>query len=133
MGQPEPEAGAHINALRRLFIIVRGDPGLYEFIKRRWLGDERVEVIVNRRRAERRRRNVRPDIDRRRWDRRLDHRDQEVALRSSGWIEVPGPHVQPSSPGRPSKADADQESPESGEPDPRHRIEREVLFEPTAE
>lgn len=108
MGQPESDAGAHINAARRLFIIVRGDPGLYDFIKRRWLGDERVEVIVNRRRAERRRRNVRPDVDRRRWDRRLDQRDQEVALRSSGWIEVPGPHVQPSLPGRLSTEVADQ-------------------------
>jgi hypothetical protein len=76
---------------RRLIVVAREEPDLFDFIRRDQFGDDNVVVISdrrvgNRRRAERRR-TPRPDEhDRRRRDRRRC--DIDALLRVHGWGEV---------------------------------------------
>ena len=55
---------------RYLFIVARSRPDILERVRERLLGDERIEVIVDRRYAERRREDVPREPDRRVGDRR---------------------------------------------------------------
>ena len=55
---------------RYLFIVARNRPDILERVRERLHGDERIEVIVDRRYGERRRQDVRREPDRRAGDRR---------------------------------------------------------------
>ena len=55
---------------RYLFIVARNRPDILQRVRERLHGDERIEVIVNRRYGERRREDVRREPDRRAGDRR---------------------------------------------------------------
>ena len=55
---------------RRLFIVARDEPDLFDYIKRDLYDDATAEVIIDRRVRERRQRRQSPAIDRRRTDRR---------------------------------------------------------------
>jgi len=54
----------------RLFIVARGDDHLYEELRQQFAANPEVEVLVDRRHAERRRDQALHDPDRRRGDRR---------------------------------------------------------------
>ena len=100
-GAPAPKTSAVGPTTRRVFIVVRGDVGLFDYIKGRWSGHEGVEVIIDRRRYEQRRRGGPRAPDRRRAERRR-RLPADVALRSIGWAEVLLAEAQSES-GRPQK------------------------------
>jgi len=54
----------------RLFIVARGDDHLYEDLRQQFVANPEVEVLVDRRYAERRRSETSYDPERRRGDRR---------------------------------------------------------------
>ena len=72
---------------RRLIVVAREEPDLFDFIRRDQFGDDRVVVIADRRRGDRRSRSEAVAADRRRDDRR--RLDIEPLLRTQGWGEVP--------------------------------------------
>jgi hypothetical protein len=73
----------------RLLIVRRGDLGLYQRFRAQLAADPTVEVITDRRCAERRRRDSRGhEPNRRHGDRRREARYVSLALRSAGWVEV---------------------------------------------
>jgi hypothetical protein len=72
----------------RLLIVRRGDLGLYQRFRTQLAADPTVEVITDRRRAERRRDSRGHEPNRRHGDRRRDARYVSHALRSAGWVEV---------------------------------------------
>jgi hypothetical protein len=69
-----------------LFVVSRDFPDRYNSLAYAFDGDRDVRVIFDRRRAERRRQNCVPLIERRREDRRAAERDW--TLRSMGWIRI---------------------------------------------
>ncbi len=71
--------------VRRVFIVVRGDVALLNYIQGRWSGHEGIEVVVDRRRHEQRRRREQRVPERRQAERR---RKRPVDLRSVGWAKV---------------------------------------------
>jgi hypothetical protein len=76
---------------RRLIVVAREEPDLFDYIRRDQFGDDNVVVISDRRQGDRRRgdrrRTPRPDDnDRRRTDRRQC--DIDGLLRVHGWGEV---------------------------------------------
>ena len=64
---PSPRDGA---PRRRLFIVARDEPDLFDYIKRDLYDDATAEVIIDRRVRERRQRRQPPATDRRHSDRR---------------------------------------------------------------
>ena len=56
--------------VRYLLIVARNQPDLWHYLKRNFAGDEKVEVILDRRRGERRQRIQPHEPERRRADRR---------------------------------------------------------------
>jgi hypothetical protein len=64
---PSPRDGA---PRRRLFIVARDEPDLFDYIKRDLYDDATAEVIIDRRIRERRQRRQPPATDRRHSDRR---------------------------------------------------------------
>ena len=74
---------------RYLFIISWSNPSRYEMVQQRVAGMNDVEVILDRRFRERRRRDQSPGIERRRTDRR-EH-DVDVPLDQLGWAMVVRP------------------------------------------
>ena len=54
----------------RLIIVSRDEPGLYHALREDWAADENVTVVLDRRRAERRRETVSTELERRRGERR---------------------------------------------------------------
>jgi hypothetical protein len=80
---------------RHLFIVSRDHADLQVHLQERFKGDDKVEVIVDRRKAERRRTaaNTR-DVERRRGDRRANSGvDAELRSRSHVVVTVPEPDV----------------------------------------
>jgi len=71
---------------RYLFIISWSNPSRYEMVQQRVAGMNDVEVILDRRFRERRRRDHTPGVERRRTDRR-EH-DVDVPLDQLGWAMV---------------------------------------------
>jgi hypothetical protein len=71
---------------RRLIVVAREEPDLYDYIRRDQFGDDNVVVISDRRRADRRQAPRDVDHDRRRTDRRRC--DIQDLLRVHGWGEV---------------------------------------------
>lgn len=72
----------------RLLIVRREDLGLYQRLQEQFTDDQTVEVVIDRRRAERRQTSLSHEPDRRRRDRRRDEGDVSLALASVGWAEV---------------------------------------------
>jgi hypothetical protein len=72
--------------LRRIIIVARDEPNLYDYIRRDQFWDETVIVIFDRRRANRRRRQESYLPDRRRDERR--RHDIEPLLLTQGWAKV---------------------------------------------
>lgn len=65
---------------RHLFLVAHHETGLYEYLLERFQGDSNVEVILDRRREQRRRRKPGPERpERRRIDRRT-HREVDLEL-----------------------------------------------------
>ena len=71
---------------RTLFIIARRVPLMYESLKQSFAGHADIDVILNRRRRERRRQTIPIQIDRRARDRRTLNID--ALLRQLGWVVV---------------------------------------------
>jgi len=69
---------------RYLFIVSRAHPGLYDVLRERFGGDRNVEVILDRRVGERRKRNRRERV---RSDRRT-HPDIDIELKSRSYAVV---------------------------------------------
>lgn len=74
--------------IRKLvFVVAPGQRRLFESLTRTFAGDDSVQVVLDRRTGERRRRGERPLADRRRADRRR-RRDVEDKLASRGYAVV---------------------------------------------
>jgi hypothetical protein len=71
---------------RRLIVVAREEPDLFDYIRRDQFGDDSVVVISDRRQGDRRRAPRDVDHDRRRTDRRRC--DIQDLLRVHGWGEV---------------------------------------------
>jgi hypothetical protein len=80
---------------RHLFIISRDHAALETHLQERFMGDDKVEVIIDRRSAERRRAAPKPpDGERRARDRRTNTKvDVELRTRSHVIVTVPEPGV----------------------------------------
>ena len=75
---------------RHLFLVSRHEARLYEYLLERFHDDGNVEVILDRRRGERRHRPHGPDFDRRHSDRRSRREvDQELKIRSHVILTLP--------------------------------------------
>lgn len=75
---------------RTLFVVSRHHPDLFAYLRERFATDTNVEVILDRRMAQRRQREVRPDSDRRRADRRSRPEvEMELKTRSHAIITIP--------------------------------------------
>ena len=67
-----------------LLIVPRDRPDLYEYLKRQFSGVENFEVLLDRRRGERRQRNISHEPDRRRGQRRR----QPESYRRTDWFVI---------------------------------------------
>jgi hypothetical protein len=75
---------------RHLFVLSRRDPELYSYLKERFAGDRAVEVVLDRRHAERRQVQAPSPIERRRQSRRTrPGADAELLTRSHTIITIP--------------------------------------------
>jgi hypothetical protein len=75
---------------RFLFIVSRGNAKLASFLQNHFAGDTTVQVVVDRRHGERRRRSADIATDRRRADRRTrPHVDKELRLTSYAIVTLP--------------------------------------------
>lgn len=72
---------------KQLIVIARDQPRLYEYARRSFAGNPTVEVVLDRRRAERRRDEQSRAPERRRGDRRLTL-EVDDRLRTVGWAIV---------------------------------------------
>jgi hypothetical protein len=71
---------------RHLFIIARRVPRMYESLKQSFAGRADIDVILDRRRRERRWQAIPIDVDRRARERRA--MDIAALLRQLGWVVV---------------------------------------------
>jgi len=75
---------------RNVFIVSRRHPDLYQYLRERFASDTDVEVILDRRVAERRQRQSAHDGERRRADRRRRPEvERELENRSHAIITIP--------------------------------------------
>jgi hypothetical protein len=75
---------------RHLFLVSRHEPRLYEYLLERFRDDGNVEVILDRRRGERRRQSQSQESERRRSDRRTRREvDLELQVRSHVILTLP--------------------------------------------
>jgi hypothetical protein len=75
---------------RHLFLVSHHEARLYEYLLERFRDDGNVEVILDRRRGERRRRSHAQEPDRRRSDRRTRREvDAELKIRSHVILTLP--------------------------------------------
>jgi hypothetical protein len=82
---------------RKLIIVARQHGDLYHYLRKRF-AERRIEVILDRRRGERRRQTVPVGEERRRQDRRL-RRDIDARLRSRSHVIVTLPYRSRVTPG----------------------------------
>ncbi len=69
--------------VRYLLIVARNQPDLWQYLKNNFAGDEKVEVILDRRRGERRQRVQAHEPERRRAERRREPGlDKDLTYRS---------------------------------------------------
>ncbi len=76
-----------MRATMLLFIVARGEPHLYETLRREFAGEPSVEIVLDRRVGERRRGCTPPSVERRQGERR-SHAEAEDYLRTLGWAVV---------------------------------------------
>jgi hypothetical protein len=75
---------------RTLFIVSRQHPDLYAYLRERFATDTAVEVILDRRVRQRRQQHARPDLERRRTERRVRPEVEiELTTRSHAIITIP--------------------------------------------
>jgi len=75
---------------RTLFIVSRHHPDLYAYLRERFASDHSVEVVLDRRSAQRRRREQPYEIDRRQAERRRRPEvELELQIRSHAIITIP--------------------------------------------
>ena len=80
---------------RTVYIVARDHPELYAYLRDRFTCDGAVEVILDRRVAQRRRNDASYDPDRRRADRRSRPEvEVELEKRSHAIITIPDPPVE---------------------------------------
>jgi len=65
--------------MRYLCVVSREEPQLYEYVKNHFAGRPNVEVVIDRRQGQRRRRPASPATERRQSDRRQHAIDQDLA------------------------------------------------------
>jgi hypothetical protein len=63
---------------RLVFVVSRQQPERYDFLKRAFSEEETVDIVLDRRRGQRRRQSVASDTERRRSDRRTMDRNGEI-------------------------------------------------------
>jgi hypothetical protein len=71
---------------QHLLIIARRDPLMYETMSRSFAGHADIEVVLDRRRRERRRQTIPIEVNRRATERRTV--DIDALLRRLGWVIV---------------------------------------------
>ena len=79
------------DATRHLLIISRHHPGLYEYVRQRFAAEDKVQVVLDRRRGrDRRTQRTAPEVERRSTDRR-SRPDIDAALRmeSMQFLTIP--------------------------------------------
>jgi hypothetical protein len=91
---------------RYLFIVARGHPDVYADLQRQFLGNPEVEVLVDRRLAERRGSQDPHELERRRGERRGARGENSHVLGIGGDPGLPALIVE-LAPGAPSAAGAD--------------------------
>jgi hypothetical protein len=75
---------------RTLFIVSRQHPDLYAYLRERFAADTAVEVILDRRVRQRRQQDARPELERRRAERRTRPEvEVELTTRSHAIITIP--------------------------------------------
>ena len=74
--------GTPLNKVRCLFIVARDQPDLWHHLRRDFAEDEEVQVVLDRRRGERRQRVQAHDLERRQTGRRLVSIDRDLRYRS---------------------------------------------------
>lgn len=98
MGRREKKMTCHVQCrqtmdelmARHLFLVSRHEARLYEYLLERFRDDANVEVILDRRRGERRRRSASQEPERRRSDRRTRREvDLELQVRSHVILTLP--------------------------------------------
>jgi hypothetical protein len=77
-----------------LLIVTGTKPGLYAYVRRLLHRDPRIQVVLDRRRIERRQRLRPTEVDRRRTGRRAEAR-VAAELRARGWAMVPARTARP--------------------------------------
>jgi hypothetical protein len=78
---------SHAQAAKQIFVVARDREKLFEYAKRAFSGNSSVEVVLDRRRGERRGPDKAGSPDRRRGDRRLMN-EIDNHLRALGWAVV---------------------------------------------
>jgi hypothetical protein len=88
-GRPDAKGHdeAHSQAAKQIFVVARDREKLFEYAKRVFSGNSSVEVVLDRRRGERRGADKTSSPDRRRGDRRLMN-EIDNHLRALGWAVV---------------------------------------------
>ncbi len=82
-----------------LFVVSRDDAGRYEFVKRHFAGEGEVEVVVDRRRGDRRTVVLDPGAaDRRASDRRRTDLSKDLRALGWGYVRRSGPEGGPEPP-----------------------------------
>ncbi len=77
------EAQSTREKVRCLFIVARNQPDLWHYLRRDFAGDEEVQVVLDRRRGERRQRVLPHEPERRQADRRrYPNTDSDLRYRS---------------------------------------------------
>ena len=76
------EAQPTANKVRCLFIVARDQADLWHYLKRDFAGEEEIQVILDRRRGERRQRLLSNQPERRRGNRRRSSIDTDLRYRS---------------------------------------------------
>jgi hypothetical protein len=71
-----------------IIVVARGENSLYRYTRGTFQGEPAVDVILDRRHAERRRRDVAPSVERRQRDRRTAQRVD--LLKAHGWLVMRG-------------------------------------------
>ena len=69
-----------------IIVVARGEDSLYRYTRETFESEPEVEIVLDRRREERRRRDIAPAVERRRADRRGTQRAD--LLKAQGWLIV---------------------------------------------
>jgi hypothetical protein len=85
--EPKGRSDSNAQAAKQIFVVARDREKLFEYAKRAFSGNSSVEVVLDRRRGERRRGEKSGLPDRRRGDRRLMN-EIDNHLRALGWAVV---------------------------------------------